>query len=142
MNTALNTAAPDLIVSSLDYDRLDALIAALPPEQQMAGQALAAELERARVVEPADLPTDRVSMRSTVCFESTHEHHPSRLTLVYPRELGTAADQISVLAPVGTALLGLKVGDSIEWRLPGGESTRVRILGIDYQPEREGKLHL
>lgn len=142
MNTAPQAAAPELIVSSLDYDRLDALIAALPQEQQMAGQALATELERARVVEPADLPADRVSMRSTVCFESTHEHHPARLTLVYPRELGTAADQISVLAPVGTALLGLKVGDSIEWRLPGGESTRVRILSIDYQPEREGKLHL
>ncbi len=141
MNITAESVAPELVVSSLDFDRLDALIAALPLEQQAAGQALATELARARVVEPAELPADRVSMRSTVCFESTHEHHPSRLTLVYPQELGSAADQISVLAPVGTALLGLKVGDSIEWRLPGGESTRVRILGIDYQPEREGDLH-
>lgn len=141
MNITAETLAPELVVSSLDFDRLDALIAALPLEQQAAGQILATELARARVVEPAELPADRVSMRSTVCFESTHEHHPSRLTLVYPQELGSAPDQISVLAPVGTALLGLKVGDSIEWRLPGGESTRVRILGIDYQPEREGDLH-
>lgn len=137
----MTTTAPDLVVSSLDYDRLDALIAALPLDQRAAGEALAAELARARVVEPAELPADCVSMRSTVCFESTHEHHPSRLTLVYPHEVGTHADQISVLAPVGTALLGLKVGDSIDWTLPGGEVTRVRILGLDYQPEREGQLH-
>lgn len=132
---------PELVVSSLDYDRLDAMIAALPQAQAAAGAALAAELARARVVEPSELPPDRVSMRSTVCFESTHEHHPSRLTLVYPHELGSHADQISVLAPVGTALLGLKVGDSIDWPLPGGELTRLCILGIDYQPEREGQLH-
>lgn len=135
------SARPELIVSSLDYDRLDAMIAALPLAQRAAGEALAAELERARVVEPRDLPADRISMRSTVSFESTHEHHPSRLTLVYPHELGSAADQISVLAPVGTALLGLKVGDSIDWPLPGGEVTCLKILGLDYQPEREGQLH-
>ncbi|MCG6116982.1 MAG: nucleoside diphosphate kinase regulator [Aquimonas sp.] len=132
---------PDLIVSSLDFDRLDAMIAALSQAQASAGAALAAELARARVVEPAELPPDRVSMRSTVRFMSTHEHHPSRLTLVYPHELGSEADQISVLAPVGTALLGLRAGDSIDWPLPGGDITRLSILGIDYQPEREGQVH-
>ena len=132
---------PDLVVSSSDYDRLDAVISGLPREQAAAGAALAAELARASVVAPSELPADRVSMHSTVRFISEHEGEPVRLTLVYPREVGTAPDQVSVLAPVGTALLGLQVGSSIDWPLPGGELTRVRILGIDYQPEAAGELH-
>jgi len=131
---------PELIVSSLDYDRLDAMLAALPAGHA-AGAALATELSRARVVEPAELPFDRISMRSTVRFQSVHDGVESRLTLVYPRQLGTGDGLVSVLAPIGTALLGLKVGDEIDWPLPGGESTRVRVLALDYQPERAGALH-
>jgi regulator of nucleoside diphosphate kinase len=132
---------PDLVVSSSDYDRLDAIISGLPREQTAAGAMLAAELARASVVAPTDLPVDRVSMHSTVRFISEHDGEPVRLTLVYPREVGSAPDQVSVLAPVGTALLGLQVGSSIDWPLPGGELTRVQILGIDYQPEAAGELH-
>ena len=132
---------PDLVVSSSDYDRLDAIISGLPREHTAAGVMLAAELARASVVAPTDLPADRVSMHSTVRFISEHDGEPVRLTLVYPREVGSAPDQVSVLAPVGTALLGLQVGSSIDWPLPGGELTRVRILGIDYQPEAAGELH-
>jgi regulator of nucleoside diphosphate kinase len=135
------TQRPALIVSSLDFDRIDAMLSALPAGNAAAA-ALAAELDRAQIVEPAALPTDRVSMRSTVSFSIDREGSVSRLTLVYPRQLGTAPDQVSVLTPVGTALLGLKVGDEIEWPLPGGELTRLRILGLDYQPESAGALHV
>lgn len=131
---------PELIVSSLDYDRLDAMLGALP-SGHAAGAALAAELARASVVEPGELPADRISMRSTVRFASAHDGAETCATLVYPRQLGSGEGLVSVLAPIGTALLGLKVGDEIDWPLPGGESTRLRVLALEFQPERAGALH-
>jgi regulator of nucleoside diphosphate kinase len=63
------------------------------------------------------------------------------LTLVYPRDADGSAHKVSVLAPVGSALLGLRVGETIDWPMPGGRSARLQVLAIRYQPEAAGELH-
>ncbi|MGL5992303.1 MAG: GreA/GreB family elongation factor, partial [Aeromonas sobria] len=63
------------------------------------------------------------------------------LTLVYPRDAKGDESNISILAPVGSALLGLKVGDGIAWPGPAGRTIEVEILEVVYQPERAGELH-
>lgn len=132
------TDLPNITVSSLDLERLEALLAGLPAGAEAA--ALQDELDRADVVAPGQLPPDVVSMNSTVRFEIEESGEHFTRTLVYPRDAG-GADAVSILAPVGSALLGLKVGDAIEWPGPGGKPLAVRIVEIVYQPERAGELH-
>ncbi len=132
------TTQPDIIVSSLDLQRLEALLAGLGDGRPEA-VALQDELDRADVVAPEQMPPDVVSMNSTVQFEIEESGEAFTRTLVYPHQAGQP-DTISILAPIGTALLGLKIGSTIEWPLPGAQVRHVRIAGIDYQPERSGDL--
>ena len=135
------TSKPNIIVSSLDLERLQALLDSLPTAA-FAGKAdLQAELDRAEVVEPKDVPPSVVTMNSTVRFAIEPSGEQFCLTLVYPRDMAGEGDRISVLAPVGSALLGLTTGDRIEWPRPGGGLIQVRIVEIVYQPERAGELH-
>ena len=132
---------PNIVVSSLDLDRLETLLAATPERGFPGKAALQAELDRADVREPADMPPDVVTMNSTVRFQLQDSGESFVQTLVYPKDADGSAERISILAPVGSALLGLKVGDSIEWPGPGGKPLAVRIVEIVYQPERAGELH-
>lgn len=130
---------PQILISSLDLDRIEALLAATPA---FAGKAdLEAELDRADVVEPAQMPPNVVTMNSTVQFELLETRQDFRLTLVYPRDIDGSADRVSIFAPVGSALLGLSVGDELAWPGPGGKTMTVRVTGIVYQPESAGELH-
>ena len=131
---------PKIILSSQDLDRLEALLDSLPATAFPGQDELHAELDRAEVVEPQEIPPDVVTMNSTVRFalESGEEFC---LTLVYPKDTDGSADRISVLAPVGSALLGLSAGDYIEWPRPGGGMMKVRIVEVVYQPERAGEFH-
>jgi regulator of nucleoside diphosphate kinase len=132
---------PKLILSSLDYERLEALLETLPAGAFPGKESLEAELERAELVAPEQVPPEVVTMNSTVRFaiESTGEEFT--LTLVYPKDIDGSAGRISVLAPVGSALLGLTTGDHIEWPRPGGGMMKVRIVEVVYQPERAGEFH-
>jgi regulator of nucleoside diphosphate kinase len=96
---------------------------------------------RADVVEPEDVPATVVTMNSTVRFQVDSSLEEFSLTLVYPKDMDTSGGKISILAPVGSALLGLSQGDEIEWPKPGGGILRVRIKEVTYQPERSGVLH-
>lgn len=132
---------PEITITSLDADRLSNLIDSLP-KNSFAGKAeLEAELERANVVEPDEIPQSTVTMNSTVKFlmESTQEEF--ELTLVYPKDADGSGKKISILAPVGSALLGLSQGDEIEWPKPGGGLVKVKLSEVVYQPERAGELH-
>jgi regulator of nucleoside diphosphate kinase len=132
---------PEITISSLDAERLYALMDSLPTNS-FAGKAdLESELDRANVVAPELIPPTIVSMNSTVKFviESTDEEF--ELTLVYPKDVGSSGKKISILAPVGSALLGLAQGDEIEWPKPGGGFLKVKLRDIIYQPERAGELH-
>ncbi|OEY65896.1 nucleoside diphosphate kinase regulator [Marinobacter sp. X15-166B] len=128
-------------MSSLDAERLDALLDSLPENAFPGRDALEAELDRAEVVEPTEVPETVVTMNSTVKFKVTSSDEEFCLTLVYPRDVDPEADNISILAPVGSALLGLSQGDEIEWPKPGGGVLRVRIEDVIFQPERAGEYH-
>ena len=136
----LNTK-PEIIISSLDADRLYALMESLPANSFAGEKELEAELGRANIVEPHEVPSTVVTMNSTVNFvvESTGEEFT--LTLVYPKNIDSSGDKISILAPVGSALLGLSQGDQIEWPKPSGGLITVTIKEVTYQPERAGELH-
>lgn len=132
---------PQIILSSLDLDRIEALLAAIPASVFPGKPDLEAELDRADVVEPAQMPPNVVTMNSTVQFEILETRQDFRLTLVYPRDIDGSADRVSIFAPVGSALLGLSVGDELAWPGPGGKTMTVRVTGIIYQPESAGELH-
>jgi regulator of nucleoside diphosphate kinase len=100
---------------------------------------LEAELARAEVVDPEEIPPTVVTMNSTVRFKIESSSKEFHLTLVYPKDTDASGGTISILAPVGSALLGLSVGDEIEWPKPGGGVLRVRIEEVTYQPERSGE---
>jgi regulator of nucleoside diphosphate kinase len=132
---------PQITLSSLDLERIEALLAALPTSVFPGKAELQAELDRADVVEPQDIPPTVVTMNSTVRFAIAETGREFCLTLVYPRDMDGSADRISILAPVGAALLGLSVGDELTWPGPGGKTMTVRVQEIVYQPERADELH-
>lgn len=142
MNAAA-TPRPPLMLSRLDVERIEELLEQ-PQFRGLNTDALRGELERAELVEPAKVPADVITMNSIaqVRVEDTElgaqEHE---LTLVYPRDADGSAHKVSVLAPVGSALLGLRIGDSIDWPMPGGRTARLQVLAIRYQPEAAGELH-
>ena len=131
---------PPITVSSLDLERLENLIETTPDPVFPGKAALLDELGRATVLEPEQMPPDVVTMNSTVRFSFADSGEEFELTLVYPKDAG-GEGRISVLAPVGSALLGLSVDSALEWPLPDGHTTTVRVSAITYQPERAGALH-
>lgn len=106
---------------------------------QEAAEALESELARARVVEPHEIPPDVVTMNSRVRFLDESTGQEREATLVYPKDADPAAGKISVLAPVGAALIGMRAGETIDWPLPNGRSKRLKILAVTWQPEAEGQ---
>lgn len=129
---------PDLIVSAHDARRLEALIASRAGSGDEIAEALESELLRADIREPAAMPADVVTMNSTLrCVDET-TGADRVLQLVYPDQADAAQGKVSVLAPVGAALLGLRAGDGIDWPLPGGRSTRLRVDEVLRQPEADG----
>jgi len=129
---------PNIVISSLDADRLEALLESLPNGAFPGKAELEAELDRAEIVAPEKLPPTVVSMNSTVRFKVLSSGEEFSLKLVFPRDMDSSGQKISILAPVGSALLGLSQGDTIEWPKPGGGVLAVRIEEIIYQPERAG----
>ena len=115
-----------LIVSVPDYVRL----------REIAGDLeLGEELERAIVV-PADrMPVDVVTMHTRLIYLDQNSGVRREVELVYPDEANPLAGKISVLAPVGSALLGLSVGQSIDWVFPGGKSHRLRVETSVFHPQ-------
>ncbi|HAA47335.1 MAG TPA: nucleoside diphosphate kinase regulator [Synergistaceae bacterium] len=97
-------------------------------------EQLRKEVEKAVVVPSEDIPEDVITMNSTVVLIDLDSMKELVYTLVFPEEADGSSGKISVLAPVGTALLGYKVGDIIEWDVPAGKR-RLKVKRILYQPE-------
>ncbi len=133
---------PELHISTLDYDRLEQLLSRLPL-QHPSRQLLQQELDRANLLEPAEMPFDVVTMNSTVRLLLEASGEERQFTLCYPKDLAqqTSAEAVSVLAPVGMALLGLRQGERILWPMPDQSQQWIRVLEILYQPERSGAYH-
>lgn len=125
------TERPSLYLTQDDLERLSHLLEA----QGGRFAKLEGELARARVVPRGEIPHDVVTMNSRVLFENETTGERREVTVVYPRDADIDAGKISVLVPVGTALLGLRVGQSIDWELPSGEKHRYRVIEVPYQPE-------
>ena len=135
-------ALPRITVSSQDAERITRVLDTLSDLQRRAADGLEAELARAEVRVPALMPDDVVTMNSRVLYEDALSGARSEVVLVYPHDADTTKGHVSILAPVGSALLGLRVGQEIEWPLPGGRRKFIRVLSILYQPQSAGDLHL
>ena len=126
-----------IVVTRPDLERLRTLLANVRAHrrwEEMHLLALADELESAEVVEPHCVPPDVVTMRSRVRVRDMVSGAAATYTISYPVEANLEAGRLSVLAPIGTALLGYREGDVIEWPVPGG----VRVLKVEkleHQPE-------
>jgi regulator of nucleoside diphosphate kinase len=103
--------------------------------------ALEADLERARAADPFEVPPDLVTMNSTVELRDLESGEIETYTIVYPERADVASERISVLAPIGRAVLGSRVGDVVPVQVPSGWR-RIRVEGVRYQPESAGDYHL
>jgi regulator of nucleoside diphosphate kinase len=99
------------------------------------------ELERANVVSSRDIPADVVTMNSQVRIRGLDAGKETVVTLVFPANADYEQGKLSILAPMGTALLGYRAGDTIEWQAPAG-LRRLRVEQVLYQPEAAGDYHL
>jgi regulator of nucleoside diphosphate kinase len=117
-----------IIITDLDLARLGHL--ADDP-------TLAPELDRADIVPFRTVPPNVVTMNSRVVFKDETMGEFRTVTIVYPQDADPSDGKISVMAPVGSALLGLSVGQSIEWCFPDGRPRTLRVVELLYQPEAE-----
>jgi regulator of nucleoside diphosphate kinase len=130
-------------VTELDLARLQRLLdvygGAVDAER---AEALEWKLSKANVTCPTAVPADLVTMNSTIYFEDEERSSFQHVTLSYPKDARKARDRVSVLAPVGIALLGLTPGQRVELQVPGGHKRRLRVVAVPYQPEAAGDYHL
>lgn len=124
------SSRPSLIVAAEDRERLLRLVLHSGSE---ISEKLEAELDRAQVVPLAEVPADVVVMESELEYEDAATGRRRQVQLVYPNDADAATGKVSVLAPLGCALLGLRIGQEIEWEMPGGDRS-LRIVAV----RREG----
>src|ERR1043165_7105625 len=133
-----------IYITELDYKRLSGLIDRT--RERNGGDReylnkLETELDRAEIVDPKDIPADVVTMRSKVRLKDLVSGESNTYSLVFPTEADFAEGKISVLAPIGTAILGFRKGDTIEWQVPAG-LRKLKVEEVLYQPESAGDLNL
>lgn len=133
---------PEITLSRRDAERIEQLLDGLGDKSFPGRVELESEIARANVVEPAQVPPAVITMNSVVRFSVESSDAEFSLRLVYPRDADGLSDRISILAPVGSALLGLSEGDAITWPAPGGGVVNVRIIQVTYQPEHSGDMNL
>jgi len=137
-------ATRNLYITEFDKSRLEELIAVA---EEFGGhdredlESLGEELDKAEIVSPENVPADVVTMNSKVVLRDLDTSKEMIYRLVFPSDANIDAGAISVLAPVGTAILGYAKGDVVEWPVPSGVC-RIRIEDVLYQPEAAGDYHL
>lgn len=104
-------------------------------------EKLRGELARAEIVLPQEIPADVITMNSKVVLIDLDTQEEEIYTLVYPENANTTEGRVSILAPIGTAMLGYRVGDVFEWEVPAGKR-RLKVDKILYQPEASGDYEL
>lgn len=123
----LNAALEEHVMDRLAYDEIE---------------NLNDELDRAEIMELSQIPPDLVTMNSRVQYLNYDDNSVSEITIVYPHLADSDEGLISVTAPLGAALLGLREYEEIEWVFPDGRKKKLKVLEIVYQPEKNGDLHL
>lgn len=133
-----------IIVNKLDYLRIQKYIRearmtkTIEPTE---AEKLVNELESATLVDPQEIPADVVTMNSVVKISFVDEQVQQEFKIVYPNEADFKSKKVSIFSPVATALIGFRIGDLIEWMVPGGIK-RIKIERIIYQPEAAGDFTL
>ena len=118
-----------ITISERDALSLRQLVQACAPANAEHIQRLKAELDRAHIVPGPELPADVIAMNSTVELEDLEDGEILTYTLVFPEDAEIEAGKISILAPLGMAMLGFKAGDEFEWPVPAG-TLRVRVRRV------------
>jgi regulator of nucleoside diphosphate kinase len=126
-----------IVVTEADYERLHSLIESLRRLHQYDTERLdelESELNRATIVKASEVSADVITMNSRVRIKDLRSGRKHTYQIVFPKDANISENRISVLAPIGTALLGYRTGTSVQWRVPSG-MRRLRILDVEYQPE-------
>jgi len=129
-----------IYITETDFSRLSELIVETRRTELRKSEYLIdleAELSRAKIVPPTQIPSDVITMNSTAVIEDLENGDEMTATLVYPQDADITTGKISVLAPIGTAMIGYRSGDIFEWVVPDGVS-RMKVKSILYQPEASG----
>jgi regulator of nucleoside diphosphate kinase len=132
----------EIYITESDKERLSKIIEAEIKRGNMLDKPmkmLAEEINNAMVVSSRQVPQDIITMNTRALLHLDHEDLD--ITLVYPGEADWASNKMSVLSPIGTAILGYKAGDTVEWEVPSG-ITQIYIKAVLYQPEASGDYHL
>jgi regulator of nucleoside diphosphate kinase len=133
-----------IYTTEYDVERLRRLITEakyLVPRGNEYLESLQAELDRGQLVAPTEVPPDVITMNSKVCLVDLDTNEEMVYTLVFPQDADIDQSKISILAPIGTAMLGYRVGDVFTWQVPEGVR-RLKVKQILYQPEAAGDYRL
>lgn len=133
---------PRIVVTRNDHARLSALASAVVDRLPTVGEYLMRELDRAKVVPPGKIARGVVTMNSRVKFLDDQTGEKRVVTLVYPGEEDVAAGRISILSPVGAALIGLEEGQSISYIAPDGKEKSITVTKVQHQPKSRGRLDI
>jgi regulator of nucleoside diphosphate kinase len=134
----------DIYITKFDLARLKELVdvgITFKERDREYLESLQNELDRAHIVDPTAIPHNVVTMNSRVRFKDMETGEEKSYTLVFPSDADIEKNRISILAPIGTAILGYRAGDTVNWLVPAG-TRKVRILEILYQPEAAGRYDL
>lgn len=129
-----------IYITAVDAEKLHSLIREAQRTDYRGStylQALSAELARAITTDPRNVPPDVITMNSKAVLVDEETGEEMEYTLVFPEEADPIEGKVSVLAPIGTAMLGYRVGDTFEWETPSGK-VRMRVKELLYQPEASG----
>lgn len=122
------------LLNELDHVRIDRLLS----RNGRAGETLTELLEDADTVPPQQVPADVVTMYTRVTVDDIADGTRRTLTICYPEDADASAGLVSVLSPIGTALLGRRIGEETQWTTPAGAVQRLRIVELLFQPEASG----
>jgi regulator of nucleoside diphosphate kinase len=132
-----------IYISEFDFDRLYGIIesASANIRDKEYLKQLTEELEQAEVVSPEEIPKDVITMNSQFRLRDMDSKQETDYTLVFPHQANLENNKVSILAPIGVALIGCKVGHTVSWKTPNGQK-KFKIIKILYQPEAAGDFHL
>lgn len=118
---------PSLVISQEDYTKISTLLSV---SKAPIAEQLEEELDRAELVPSEELPQDIVAMNSQVTFVDLDTDKEQSVTLAYPHEANIEENKVSILAPVGAALIGLRVGQMIDWPIADGKVRRIKVVSV------------
>ncbi len=128
-----------ILITEKDYLRLDNLLIS---NSEYDFEDLEIELNRATIITDSDVPKDLVTMNTRCRYMDITNQRESLVTIVYPQNSQINESKVSILAPLGSALIGLRKNQEINWRFPSGKTKRLKVMEVLYQPEAAGHWHL